>query len=334
MSQPFTTTLPFGECSEWRERAVVIPMRRSLVDELRVFVQLLAAIPSRRPMVLDSSSGRLHPDLLAAVVVGLLPRRLQPPVIMTSDMWHRDAGLMGRIEALLVRIADRAIVRYVVQSSEELTVFPETWGLDPQKVRVCTYFYSIPPADAPDAHEAAPVEDLPDDYIFAGGNAHRDYDTLLEVAQALPERQFVIATQRLNGHAVLPPNVIARPVPHAEFVTLLHNARAVVVPMNQDLTRAVGQQTYLNAMVAGKPTIVSQAYGVKDHIEHCRTGLIVDGSVQGYVDALQWVYDPDNAAEVAAMSAEARTTVLENFTFSRYERCILKIIDETLAEHR
>ncbi len=332
MNTRFTTTLSFGECTEWQERAVEIPMRRSLIDEVRVFIQLVAAIPSRRPMVLDSSSGRMHPDLLAAVVVGLLPRRLRPVVIMTSDMWHRDPGLRGRIEALLVRIADRATVRYVVQSSEELTVFPETWGLDPRKVRVCTYFYSIPPADAPDAHEAAPVNDLPDEYIFAGGNAHRDYDTLLKVARALPERQFVIATRRLNGHTELPPNVIARPVPHAEFVTMLHNAHVVVIPMSQGLTRAVGQQTYLNAMVAGKPTIVPQAFGVNDHVEHCRTGLIVDGSVEGYIEALRWVYDPANAAAVSAMREVARATVLENFTFSRYERCILEILDEVLAE--
>ncbi len=330
--QPFTTTLDYGECDEWKSRAVPIPMPETLLDELRAFLRILAALRTGRPMVLDSSAGRLHPDMLAAALIGFLPRRLRPLIVLTGCMWDRDAGFAGKLQGLIMRLADRAITRYVVQSTEEMTIFPQTWGVDPDKLRLCTYFYTIPPADAPNAHAAAPVDDLPADYVFSGGNAHRDYDTLVEVARRLPERQFVIATRRLDGRDDLPPNLTARQVPHAQFVTLMHNARAVVVPMQGELTRATGQQTYLNAMVAGKPTIVSRALGVNDHIAHRQNGWIVEGSVEQYVEALQWVYDPANAPEVAAMSSAARLVVLDCFTFNRFERCILNALNEALSE--
>lgn len=330
--QPFTTTLAYGECDEWKTRAVAIPMPRTLLEELWAFLRILAALRTGRPMVLDSSSGRLHPDMLAAAVIGLLPKRFRPLIVLTGCMWDQDSGLAGKLQAWIMRLADRAITRYVVQSTEELTVFPQTWGVDPDKLRLCTYFYTIPPADAPNAHPAEPVDDLPADYVFSGGNAHRDYDTLIEVARRMPDRQFVIATRRLDGRDDLPPNLTARQVPHAQFVTLMHNARAVVIPMLDGLTRATGQQTYLNAMVAGKPAIVSRALGVNDHITHRENGWVVDGSVEAYVEALEWVYDPDNVEAVAAMCAAARQITLDCFTFNRFERCILNALNEALSE--
>ena len=169
--------------------------------------------------------------------------------------------------------------------------------------------------------------------MFAGGNSHREYEPLIEAARQLPEHRFVLATDRLQG-IDLPPNLTAAPVPHHEFVRLMYGAAAVVVPMRQGMRRAVGQQTYLNAMWLERPTIVSDILGVHDHIENGKTALIVDGSMAGYVRALHWVFDPDNQEQVVRMCQNGRQAVVGQFTFENHAARLLEIIDEAANDPR
>ena len=235
-------------------------------------------------------------------------------------MWQPDPGLRGKLQRLVVRLADRAITLYVVQSSAELTLFPQTWDVSPRKMRLCLYFATF---NERDLMAPPPVGD----YVFAGGNSHRVYEPLIAAARQFPERSFILATNRLQGVA-LPPNVSARPVPHHEFVALMRGAAAVVVPLRQGLRRAVGQQTYLNAMWLGKPTIVTDVLGVRDHIVDGETALVVDGSAAGYVTALQQVLDPVNAGETARMCAAAQAAVINQFTFAHHAACLLQVMTE------
>src|SRR5260370_37033629 len=52
-------------------------------------------------------------------------------------------------------------------------------------------------------------------------------------------------------------------------------ARIVVVPMQANLLRTGGQQTFLNAMHMRKPVILTDPEGGRDFIEHGKTGLLV-----------------------------------------------------------
>jgi glycosyltransferase involved in cell wall biosynthesis len=52
-------------------------------------------------------------------------------------------------------------------------------------------------------------------------------------------------------------------------------ASLVVMPMRATLLHAGGQQTILNAMKMGKPTILTDPEGGSDYIENGRTGVLV-----------------------------------------------------------
>jgi glycosyltransferase involved in cell wall biosynthesis len=170
------------------------------------------------------------------------------------------------------------------------------------------------------------------DFVFSGGNSLRDYQPLVEAARCLPELKFVFATKLLNGKDNLPPNVESRPVSHPEFVALMSASSATITPIQPGLRRAAGQQTYLNSMWLGKTTIVNDTLGVRDHIRHKETGLIVDGSPEGYVEALTWVFNPQNRDQVRQLNAAARKEVQERFAFENHVRCLLEIMDEDLRE--
>jgi glycosyltransferase involved in cell wall biosynthesis len=301
------------------------PQPCSLIDEIKISGVILREALREDGAVLNSTSGRLHPDVLAAVLLGFVPKRRRPHIVMVGAMWQPNEGLRHLLEKFLLRLADRAIDRYIVQSSEEVEEFPRLWGIDREKVRLCLYHYSL--KDAELSQPAPPAED----FVFSGGNSHRDYAPLLEAARRLPEKRFVIATRLLDDANDVPDNVRVGQTSHQEFVRLLRSSKVVVVPMLRGLKRAVGQQTYLNAMLSGKPTIVSDGFGIRDHVAHGETGLIVDGSPQSYVDAIQWVYDPENAEAVTAMSHAAQEAA-QTFHYSHHINCIARQIDELVRD--
>lgn len=327
----FATTIDYRRHPRWaaRSRYVPRPQTGTWQDALRILARVLRAARQERLLLLASSWGRFHPELFAAALVGLWPRHLRPRVVLLGCMWEPNSGARGRFEKLLVRFADRAICRYIVQSSEELSLFPQTWGVDAAKLRFCPHFFTLSEGDA-----TRSVAVPPGDYIFAGGNSMRDYAPLVEAARRLPEHRFIFATRRLQAQPDLPPNVTVSPVSHEQYMGLLHGASIVVVPILKKLRRAAGQQTYLNALWLGKPTIVTDTLGVRDHIADGQSGLVVSGSPESYVTAIGWLSEPANQARVAAMGAVAQQVTREQFSFERHTDCVLDIVDEVLQEDR
>jgi glycosyltransferase involved in cell wall biosynthesis len=280
-----------------------------------------------RALLLDSTSGRIHPDLLAAILIGTLPKYRRPVVVFMGAMWQKDAGLRGNVQCLIIRLADRVIARYAVQSTAEIPRFSAAWGIPQSKLRFAPYFYTFTEQDL--ATPAPP----PESFIFSGGNAHRDYKTYLEAIEALPEHDFVIASRMLEGKR-LPRNVRAGQVSRDEFIRLMRASAAVVVPLRRDLIRATGQQTYLNSMLLAKPTIVTDTLGVNDYIRDNDIAWVVDGSAEAYLRAIRYVFDPSNAAEVARVTAIAHDRVLQQFTFKKHAAHVVAVLDEAIGERQ
>lgn len=304
------------------EMPYVPPAKHTAWDEFRRVFCILKASQRERVLLLNSSAGRYQPDTLALAVLGLLPGRRRPRVALLGDMWQPNRGLRHLMDRIIVRLADRAVDRYFVHSSEELRDFPLYWSLDKNKVRLCLYFYSLKESDM--SAPPAPAGD----YIFAGGNSHRDYEPLIEAARRMPHVKFVFATFRLNGRTDLPSNVTAGQVTHQEFMNLMRGALAVVTPIKKGLRRSAGQQTYLNAMMFRKPSIVNQTNGVRDHITSGVDGMIVDGSAESYVYALEWILAPQNADAVAKLCAAAHRTASERFSLNSHIEHAVQLMHE------
>jgi glycosyltransferase involved in cell wall biosynthesis len=101
-----------------------------------------------------------------------------------------------------------------------------------------------------------------------------------------------------------------------------------VVPLLPGLRRSAGQQTYLNGMVLGKPVVVSDVPGAREHVVDGETGLLVPpGDAAALAEALRWVLDPANADAVARMGARAREAVLTEAAPDRYVERLLDVVD-------
>ncbi|QJP14835.1 glycosyltransferase family 4 protein [Starkeya sp. ORNL1] len=293
---------------EGRIRALELPYPRSgphaPYKELTTLARILRSARHARVLVLNSSSGVIHPDLLACVILGFLPRRYRAALMLVGDMWEPSTGPRGLVERLAVCLADRAVDRYVVYSRDDKEAFCALWGIDPDKVGIALCYYHL------SAQELEGPPPPNEGHIFAGGDSGRDYAPLVEATRQFPDTRFILATAWTSSKPV-PPNVdivLAKRTrtSHAEFIRLLRTARATVVPLRQGMKCSVGQQTYLNSMYLGKPTVVARALGISEHVEDGEHALVVDGTTSGYVSALTWLLDPQNQENVAAMAERGR----------------------------
>lgn len=298
-------------------------LKEKIITTYRRIHTLLKWAHHAEVMVLDSVSGSFHPDLMACIFMRSLRKR--PLIIMTGDMWNRGGTLKYFIQKTLIRLADPQIQRYVVHSLGEERIFAKLWGVSKDKVRTCIYNYTFTD------EEVNSIAAKTNGYIFAGGNPARNYNQLLSSAHLLPHRQFVIATNTLNGRKDIPSNVKIVQTSHTDFIRLMSESDMVVTPLASGVTRAAGQQTYLNAMRLGKISIVNgkDVLGVTDYIQDRINGIITDGTPQGLSEAIEWVYDPCNLDTVKKIRENAQESVKE-FSYERYIRTMAAIIEDAI----
>lgn len=297
----------------------------SPADELTLFLRVLRAALSAPALLLFSSRGYLKPELLAIILLGLLPRSLRPAIVLYGEMWAPSGGWRGRIERLVMGLADRGIDRYVVYSSAERQVFAENWGVSAEKIRFCPFY--IRPRTTLDA-PASQASEPPGEHVFAGGNSFRDYEPLIAAARRMPDVHFYIGTVRLEGRDDLPPNIHTAWFPRDEWDRLVRTAAVVAVPLRRDTRRTAGLLTLLEAMWSRRPLIVSDALGVRDYVSDGVSGLVVDGSAEGYERALRRALTPEGRQALAAMGEAGHQAVCEQFTLAKHCAALLHVLDE------
>ncbi len=169
-------------------------------------------------------------------------------------------------------------------------------------------------------------EERDDGYLFAGGNFDRDYRTLVEAIRPIDVPVWIATTrgeQLLDGVAI-PRHVRIAGTTAADFRQAMAAARCVVIPMQNGLLHSGGQQTCLNAMLMGKPTIAVGRKWAVDFIDDNVNGLIVDyEDVDGLRWAVTWVLDhPEEARCLAERGREQAA----QFTTERTMRTVYDLV--------
>ncbi|MFN8108278.1 MAG: glycosyltransferase [Thermoleophilia bacterium] len=325
------STLDYPTREAWTSRVMVVrPGSGGAVKQrLGMVGAMLRAARPGRVLVVDGSMG-IHagnPDLLVAALLGLLPRRFRPAMVMAEANWKPATGWQKRLRKAGMRAISRGIDVFCVVSRHEEGLFRQTWGLDPRCRIVYTPFYWT----LDESELAVPVKE--GRIVFAGGNPLRDYATLIEAVRDL-DVPVVLATSRPDvvNRTDLPANVTAGRITHQEFVERMREAAVVVVSLMAGTERSGGEQTYLNAMAMGKLVVVSDSPGVRDYVTDGETGIIVPpGDVAAMRAALARALDPANAAEVSRMVEAAKTRAAE-FTPQRWVDALLDVADSLLPE--
>jgi glycosyltransferase involved in cell wall biosynthesis len=242
---------------------------------------------------------------------------------MVDCNWYQSPSAWRHwLKGLRLRLAARSVHRFVVWASHEVEDYARAFGLPREKIEYVPFHTTL--------HDYQ-YEVRDEGYLFAGGNYDRDYPTLIEAVRPLNHLPTWIATTRpeqLAGVEV-PSHVRIEGTSVSGFRQAMAAAKVVVVPMQKGLLHSGGQQTCLNAMFMGKPTIAVGRRWAVDFITDSEDGLIVDyEDVQGLRRAIRWVLDHPEAAKRLGERAHERAAW---FTTQRTMMTVHRIVTGEVA---
>jgi glycosyltransferase involved in cell wall biosynthesis len=274
----------------WLRRLVGEAWAWNLIGVVAALRLFLRRRHCRAVVTMGGASG-----LLFAWLQALVPWGRRPHVLVDCN-WYLAGGPLRRwFQRLRLRLAARSVYRFVVWASHEVEDYAAAFGLPRDMLTYVPFHTTL---------DGYAWEERDDGYLFAGGNTDRDYRTLVEAVRPLGLPTWLATTRgpELLAGVDVPPHVRVEGTTPDGFRQAMAAAKLVVVPMEADLLFSGGQQTCLNAMLLGKPTIAVGHKWARDLIDDGEDGLIVDyGDVAGLRRAIAWVLeDPARAAELAA----------------------------------
>lgn len=196
-------------------------------------------------------------------------------------------------ERFKVRAFNRVVDRAVIWGEADIPRYAEGHGLQRHRLQFHPFHITL------DGYE---FEIGDDGYIFAGGNAARDYPTLIEALKGIDYPAFVATTRPevpplAHGY----PHITVRGVTPAEFRRKMARSTLVVECHDVGFFRTGGHQTFLNAFWMGKTFVMADRASAVGYFEDGDLGFVVDhGDVERLKARIrQLLEDPDLRSRMA-----------------------------------
>ncbi len=138
-------------------------------------------------------------------------------------------------------------------------------------------FLSFPPTfDATEPLADEPPLGVSGDYVYAAGNAYRDWATLFAALRHIDCDAVISGDDRLPDlFPDLPANIrLVGPLSPADGRAVASRATIVLVPLQETIMPA-GPVVLVDAMALGRPVIATDTNGTRDYIRHGVTGWLV-----------------------------------------------------------
>jgi glycosyltransferase involved in cell wall biosynthesis len=252
--------------------------------------------------------------LVFAWLQTILTRQPHPNIVIDC-LWYLPRARLGKwFKSVQIRVAARSVRTFVVWASHEVEDYPRAFGLPSNKFCYIPFFHTL---------DDYTYEIRDEGYLFAGGNYDRDYRTLIEAVRPLDLPVWIATTRPEQARGIrVPSHVRIEGTSQAGFRQALAGSRLVVVPMESGLLHSGGQQTCLNAMALGKPTIAVGKRWASDFIINQENGIIVEyGDSDALRQAIVWVLQNSDKAQIMASRGKA---IAQQFTS---KRCMNAIYD-------
>ncbi|MFP5221223.1 MAG: glycosyltransferase [Acidobacteriota bacterium] len=191
------------------------------------------------------------------------------PTLMIDCLWYKDPNrFIQFLKRLHKRLTALSVDRFLVWARHEILDYSREFNIPVRQFAYLPFHTTLD-------EYAFDVRD--DGFVFAGGNGDRDYRVLVEAARGLEIPVFIATTDSgLLAGVAIPDNVTVKGVSPEEFRRLMATCRVAVLAMRGGLLHSGGQQTLLNSMALGKPTIVVGKRVADGYIEHGENGFAVE----------------------------------------------------------
>lgn len=224
-----------------------------------------------------------------------------PLVAWTFNLGTLYEGFRWKI----ARSALQSVDRFIVHSRGEILAYSSWLGLPPTK------FEFVPLQRA--IRQITIAEEEASPFVLSMGSAHRDYALLFAVLGELGYPAIVVAGPHSVAGLRVPSNVDIRfGLSEDQCYELVQRARLSVIPVANQRT-ASGQVTLLDAMMYGRPVIITECPASVDYVTDKHDALLIKHGDHGDLkQALQGLWE--DSAQRAALGRAARATAIHQFS--------------------
>lgn len=184
-----------------------------------------------------------------------------------------------KVMAILLKFLDFDNVNYVVFSNCEVKLYSQLFKIPDKRFRYLPYGNWNPEIGK---QEPKKIEELKEEYFFAGGYSNRDYISLINAWEGIPYKLVIIASRnnrdlfdyKQSGNAKGNLKILFD-VESEVFDECLKGALACILPLRSN-TGASGQSVALRCMRLGKLMISTRTNIMEEYIEDRKSGYLVD----------------------------------------------------------
>jgi len=165
-------------------------------------------------------------------------------------------------------------------------------------------------------------------YVFVGGEAARDWETLFRACENIPQIKFVCIARKkyFNQSLRIPGNVeLHFDTDNKTFYDYMNKASLVIIPLKSQLP--CGLIILLEAALMQKPIIATNTPSITNYIENGKRGLLVEqGNSKDLVEKIQILYN--NVELQKFITSNLLTYVQANHSRENYSKKLLEIIQQ------
>lgn len=203
-------------------------------------------------------------------VYGFLKRvfKIGKPILVFQIILPESKNFLGRIKFIFEKFSLGGISACVVNSSFEKKLYEKYFSFKNK-------FIFLPLHVEPE--DIFRYREKEENFIFTGGGAERDFQTLFSVAREIPNKFILVTFAKSMLPKENPPrNIsISLKMDLEEFLRIMAQAKVVVIPLNK-VNKSAGQVMLLQAMALGKPVIISNNPSIKDYVKDQKDCFLVE----------------------------------------------------------
>lgn len=243
-------------------------------------------------------------------------------ITVLTFIYKEKKGVVGKLFNSLIKFAiesnsvDRLICFSKNESDYYKKIFPKaankfcstSFGVKDETDFALTAFPSRPPNDG--------------GYIVSVGRSNRDYAFLINALHGTTYKLKIVCDS-LNKDSEENIEVLKDISYGEELYRVILNSYCVVIALN-DIHISAGQFVFIQAMMLGKPIIVTKTDTLENYVIDGGNGFIIEKSAEELISAIEKLLDLDTYNR---MSHNARYNYEQYFTIEAMCKNIAKIIE-------
>jgi glycosyltransferase involved in cell wall biosynthesis len=262
-----------------------------------------------------------------AIYVLLLSKILcrKRKIVAINIMFNDNPSLLTRIKKKCMRwlLSDKSI--YPTVTSTELSLYyREIFNLPKKEFFLLHDTYGLRKKQIDKAQYQ--IQAANNSYVFCGGTNGRDWNTLIKIADELPNLKFVIVGPHKDTLGENYPSNIDYyyNIPYDKFMELFANATVLALPLNTEAP--AGLIVLLEGALLSKAIVTTDNITMREYIHSDENGyLIKKGDYKVFADKVNAVF-PDTQMQ-KEFGEKLNETIIDKCSPEVYVATIIKIIN-------